>query len=278
MLLRPLSLAVRRVQPRLITTCRQFKPYSQLPTLQKAAVTLSFDDLTNNTLEEVEEALSPWLRSSSKEIKVFDIVLDHNAPDIQAKRLQTIAGNLAKFEIGEVSSRLQCPNLFLRVAKRKDWNGYYDDLYEQFRQSRLAPSIQLPLAPDFEFLCNIAESDRLNLSMSLQKHFPHGIHLGSVAKLNIYKDHDGKRRKSSFDIGSTNSVLGLADPFAWGLPIPIPIPIGAMAGAAAGAAAQSPPATAESGEESSGDEDGGGDGGDGGGWIDGVLDGIGEMF
>ncbi|KAJ8070912.1 hypothetical protein OCU04_001271 [Sclerotinia nivalis] len=265
MLLRPFSLAARCVRPQSITTYRsQFiRLYSQPPASQKAAVTISFDDATNRTLEEVQQALSPWLRMPSTEVKLFDIILDHNSPEIQAQRIENIASKMEKFEIGQVNSRLECHNFLIRVARRKDWNKYYDNLYEQFRQSRLVPSNHLPHGPDIEFLCNIAEYDRVEVSMRLEQQFSNGIYLGAVKMLNIYKDHDGKRQKSNFDIGAKRSILDDSSPFAWGLPIPIPIPIGAIGGAAAGSAMEG----SREGSPNGVDEGAGDDGGDGGGGI-----------
>ncbi|KAI9647637.1 hypothetical protein NHQ30_004022 [Ciborinia camelliae] len=280
MLVHPLSLAARRVRPQFLPThLSQLRYYSQPPKLQKALVTISFDDETNETLVKVQEALVPWLRLPSNEARLFNIALDHNSPEIQAQRIQTIASKLQKFEIGRVNSRLECPNFLLRIARREDWNVYYENLYEEFRKSRLVPSNHLPRGPDIDFLCNIKEIDAEEVHARLGQYFPNDleIHLGAVTKLNVYKDQDGKRQKSSFDIGATNSVLSGADAFAWGLPIPIPIPIGAIGGIGAGSAMQSPPGT-DGSDGSVGWGDGGegaaGGGGDGGGWLDGIIDGI----
>ncbi|APA06086.1 predicted protein [Sclerotinia sclerotiorum 1980 UF-70] len=256
-------------------TCRsQLRLYSKLPVLQNAVVTLSFDDATNSTLEELHEALPPWLRMPSHEVKLFDIILDHNSPEIQAQRVQNIAKNMVKFDISEVNSRLECPNFLIRVTRRTDWNRYYDNLYEQFKRSLLVPSNHLPRGPDIEFLCNIAEHDKVEFSTRLERQFPRGINFGAVKMLNIYKDHDGKRQKSSFYVGAKRSILDDSNPFAWGLPIPIPIPTGAIGGAAAGSAMEgSLEGSSKVIDEGTGD--GSGDGGDGGGSVvEGISDGF----
>ncbi|QSZ31227.1 hypothetical protein DSL72_000790 [Monilinia vaccinii-corymbosi] len=141
---------------------------------------------------------------------------------------------------------------------------YYDNLYEEFRKSQLVPRNHLVHGPNIEFICNITEADGEEVSMRLLQQFPTYVHLGSVATLNVFKEQNGERQKSSFEISAENSVLGKADPFAWGLPIPIPV--GAIGGATAGSMIQSPPEGSPDGENEGAGADTTGD--EGGSWLD----------